>query len=173
MAKKTCNICVVGDDDQALYRFRGATVENLVDFASRCHVYLGREPERGDLNINYRSRKNIVDVYTKYIECENWQDAKNKQKFYRIQNKNIKAHSRDNESSVFLASGDKDSTVESIIKMVKCLRRQGKITDYNQCAFLFPSLTSKAVALFMEAMDAASIPYYAPRAKNFFYTEEC
>jgi len=32
----TKNICVVGDDDQALYRFRGATVENFVQFPERC-----------------------------------------------------------------------------------------------------------------------------------------
>ena len=36
------NICVVGDDDQALYRFRGATVENFVDFPNRCQRYLGQ-----------------------------------------------------------------------------------------------------------------------------------
>src|SRR5690606_9821911 len=36
LAKGNKNICVVGDDDQALYRFRGATVENLVEFEDRC-----------------------------------------------------------------------------------------------------------------------------------------
>ena len=36
LASGNKNICVVGDDDQALYRFRGATVENLVDFENIC-----------------------------------------------------------------------------------------------------------------------------------------
>ncbi len=46
LGKGTKNICVVGDDDQALYRFRGATVENFVDFPKRCKAYLGCEPAR-------------------------------------------------------------------------------------------------------------------------------
>ncbi len=48
------NICVVGDDDQALYRFRGATVENFVDFPNRCQKYLGQKPTEIPLVKNYR-----------------------------------------------------------------------------------------------------------------------
>ncbi len=43
LAKAIRNICVVGDDDQALYRFRGATVENHVEFPARCQQYLRPE----------------------------------------------------------------------------------------------------------------------------------
>lgn len=75
LAKGTKNICVVGDDDQALYRFRGATVENLVEFESRCQKYFGIKARRIDLDINYRSRKEIVDTYTKFIELENWKKS--------------------------------------------------------------------------------------------------
>jgi DNA helicase-2/ATP-dependent DNA helicase PcrA len=41
MAAKTRNLCVVGDDDQALYRFRGGTVECLVTFDLACERYWG------------------------------------------------------------------------------------------------------------------------------------
>jgi hypothetical protein len=41
LASGTKNICVVGDDDQALYRFRGATVENFVEFPGGASKYLG------------------------------------------------------------------------------------------------------------------------------------
>ncbi|MBM4388697.1 MAG: UvrD-helicase domain-containing protein, partial [Deltaproteobacteria bacterium] len=62
------NLCVVGDDDQALYRFRGATVENLVEFPNRCRSYLGRAPREIALVTNYRSRKKIVDFYSDFIK---------------------------------------------------------------------------------------------------------
>lgn len=54
LASGSGNICVVGDDDQALYRFRGATVENFVDFPARCEQYLGRAPHTIPLVTNYR-----------------------------------------------------------------------------------------------------------------------
>ena len=57
------NLCIVGDDDQALYRFRGATVENFVDFPERCRNYLRVAPHTISLDVNYRSRKRIVDFY--------------------------------------------------------------------------------------------------------------
>jgi len=66
------NICVVGDDDQALYRFRGATVENLVEFPNRCLQYLKTKPRRIDLNYNFRSTHDIVSFYSAFIDKIDW-----------------------------------------------------------------------------------------------------
>ena len=172
LASGNGNICVVGDDDQALYRFRGATVENLVDFENICEKEIGVQPTRIDLNINYRSRKQIVDTYTKFIDGFDWSDPNNPDQFYRIQNKNIVANSSDEGTSVILESGKKADVTKEIVGLVKKLKESGKITDYNQCALLFPSLSAAAEKEFEKAFKEADIPFYAPRANSILNTEE-
>ncbi|MDZ7382162.1 MAG: ATP-dependent helicase, partial [candidate division KSB1 bacterium] len=77
LAAGSKNLCVVGDDDQALYRFRGATVENFVEFPQRCHERLGVSPRVIPLTTNYRSRKQIVDFYTKFMTLCDWRKPAN------------------------------------------------------------------------------------------------
>src|SRR5205823_14504603 len=70
------NLCVVGDDDQALYRFRGSTVENLVEFESRCRKKLGLPPHTINLGTNYRSQRAIVSFYSRFIQQFDWRKGR-------------------------------------------------------------------------------------------------
>ena len=55
------NITVVGDDDQSLYRFRGATVDLFTNYQRRIHDKLGIDVEEINLRTNYRSTENIIE----------------------------------------------------------------------------------------------------------------
>lgn len=60
------NICVVGDDDQSIYRFRGATIENIMRFKER-YESEGVKVIQLELAENYRSMQNILDAANSVI----------------------------------------------------------------------------------------------------------
>jgi hypothetical protein len=73
LAGERRNICVVGDDDQSLYRFRGATVRNILEFPEK---FAAGECRIIPLDVNYRSESGIVNVgdakYTKDEDIRNF-----------------------------------------------------------------------------------------------------
>src|SRR5947209_2277891 len=74
LAGGTDNIVVVGDDDQALYRFRGASVECMVTFDEACAAQLGIDREsvaKYTLIENFRSHQKIVDFCNAYVTAFN------------------------------------------------------------------------------------------------------
>lgn len=68
--KDNGNLTVVGDDDQSLYRFRGATVELFTDFKNRAKDKLQIDVEEINLKTNYRSTKNIIEHCNQFAELD-------------------------------------------------------------------------------------------------------
>lgn len=165
------NVCVVGDDNQALYRFRGATVENFVDFPRRCAGALGVEPRRIELGINYRSRRGIVQAYTSFVTEHDWSRPGGGQ--FRLHDKGVHAHSTDDGISVVAtAPGKPVVLVDEIATLCRRLIDEKVVADPNQIAFLFPTLKSTIVERFEEALGRVGLRVYAPRAKRFLEADE-
>lgn len=64
------NITVVGDDDQSLYRFRGATIDLFTEYLKRINDYMGITPKSIFLKKNYRSTVNIINFVNEFIHLD-------------------------------------------------------------------------------------------------------
>ena len=167
------NLCVVGDDDQALYRFRGSTVENLVEFEDRCNSQLGIPPERIDLGRNYRSRRAIVEFYRQFIEQIDWKKGSGKKGAYRVEGKRIEPDSSDAGPAVVASTpATPEAVCAEVAALVHRLIKEGKVEDANQVAFLYPSLKSEQVHRMIGALENKGMKVYAPRAGQFLEVPE-
>lgn len=169
LAATSHNLCVVGDDDQALYRFRSATVDNFLQFPERCRELLGEAPTTIPLVTNYRSRKKIVTFYNEFMTQFEWS---HRAKTYRV-DKSIVAASEDDSAAVFAAeAGAPDDVAAEVAAMVKRLIDARRVRDPNEIAFLYPSLNSVCVQKMRDALERVGLRVYAPRAGSFMEQDE-
>ena len=75
LSDKYHNICVVGDDDQSIYKFRGATIENILSFEDNFEC--NRETDVIKLEQNYRSTQNILSAANELIKHNQGRKGKN------------------------------------------------------------------------------------------------
>lgn len=172
LGSKHGNICVVGDDDQGLYRFRGATIRNILEFP---HKFPDGKCKIIPLVVNYRSNSDIVDFYNKWISTTDGAKFKFDWGKFRY-DKHIVPHSKSTLNSpavVKLSSqDDEDEWHDKILSFIRSLKRSGKLTDYNQIAFLFNSVKKPQVVELANFLEANGINVYSPRSDMFFKRKE-
>lgn len=169
LGKPDYNVCVVGDEDQALYRFRGATVRNILEF--KTHFNHCKEIK---LAINYRSHEFIISAYNKFMASIDWKNPSGSAPF-RF-SKEILPTPKVNfpdYSAVFCIWGEnKNDEAERFARMVKFLKENRIIQDYSQIALLLSSVRLNSSKHYLDALTNYGIPYFAPRAKAYFENEE-
>ncbi len=164
LSEGTRNLCVVGDEDQSLYRFRGATVRNILEFPQRmpgCKVI--------GLTTNYRSHRDIVDRYDRWMASADWTNTRGAPFRY---NKTIKADAAATHptypSMIAIWGRDSKDAATRFADMVDFLKKKGVIADYSQVALLLHSVREDHSSPFLAALEAKGIPGFCPRARAYF-----
>jgi DNA helicase-2/ATP-dependent DNA helicase PcrA len=168
------NICVVGDDDQSLYRFRGATVRNILEFQGKFEAGKCRKIE---LVTNHRSHPGIIDFYNRWMlsipSRSSWTGEEG-QSYRHAKTIAPPGDGIPEYASVVKVAGaeSQDSWNEEVLAFIKAIKERGLLADYNQLAFLFKSEKSpKAIAL-AAFLEENGVPVFSPRSALFFEREE-
>ena len=147
------NLCVVGDDAQSIYSFRGANIENILNFRKDYPDFSLFKLEQ-----NYRSTQNIVDAANSVIKRN--QD--------QIQ-KSVWTHNgKGNPISIVrtLTDNEEGRVIANKIYDLK----QSKVPDYNAFAILYR--TNKQSRSFEEALRKLNIPYKIYGGLSFYQRKE-
>ena len=180
------NLCVVGDDDQALYRFRGGTVECMVNFDRACQSAWGtgvRIPKR-PLSTNYRSHPKIVGWCDNYIQSFNVMT----QPGARVSNKpslspdpqwggrqtELGASISNYPVVSYLLGKNYEDVAARFAETVKGLLDNGIVNDLSQCVLLVRStrLLSQSAGPYQRALQDQGFQVYNPRSRTFLEQPE-
>jgi len=173
LAKNTTNLCVVGDEDQSIYRFRGATVQNLLDFSKTCKNKLGIKPTEISLIENFRSHKDIIGAYNLFMESyEGWD---NDGRSFRYPGKRIRAGLKehpDYPACFQLVAADEVTMARMMVQFIKRLLEKKVVDDPSRIAILMKSIKNEHFDTITAELKKAGIDYYAPRAGKFLDSQE-
>lgn len=153
LAREHKNICVVGDDDQSIYRFRGADITNILSFEEK---FAGTKVIK--LEQNYRSTMNI-------LRCANAIISNNTAR----KEKHLWSERGDGASVIFREFNTGFEEAESVVRMIQHDVEMGEHT-YDHFAILYR--TNAQSRLFEEKLVHMNIPYRLIGGINFYQRAE-
>jgi DNA helicase-2/ATP-dependent DNA helicase PcrA len=172
------NLVVVGDDDQALYRFRGGSVECMVSFDDACATFFSDfDSDLSDYQLvkNFRSHEQIVEFCNDYIRSFDVMQ----QEGARIEKGELEAHSDiagDHEAVGYIRADTLDDLGEEFAETVRDLVENGVVQDANQCCLLLKTTQEgpQQSGPYVEALrdQENDLEPYNPRNKAFLEHEE-
>lgn len=153
LASKYQNLCVVGDDDQSIYKFRGANIGNILNFE---HFFPEAKVIR--LEQNYRSTQNILNAANEVISHNRGRKEK---KLWTANGEGDKVKFRQ-----FMNAFEE---AEYVAGMINGKVSQGK-WKYGDCAILYR--TNAQSRMFEEKFLFSNIPYKIVGGINFYSRKE-
>ena len=176
-SRRPFNIVVVGDDDQAMYRFRGGSVECMVTFDHACHTYLSLDTKsvrRYPLVANFRSHPEIVSFCNDYITAF----PSMAQPGARVPNKpplvSCSTISGGYPAVGQLRARNPAALAGRFADTVRDLVQNHVVQDYSQCCLLLKSTreSPRNAGPYVDALRDRAIRFYNPRNKAFLEQEE-
>uniref|UniRef100_A0A7C5V0Y2 DNA 3'-5' helicase n=1 Tax=Caldicellulosiruptor owensensis TaxID=55205 RepID=A0A7C5V0Y2_9FIRM len=152
LSKKHMNVCVVGDDDQSIYSFRGANIKNILEFEK---VFSNAKVIK--LEKNYRSTKTILSAANEVI----------KHNYYR-KSKMLWTDNHEGEKIFLYSAFDEVNEAEFVAASIKNLIENGVLP--SQIGVLYR--TNAQSINFENALSAYSIPYKVVGALRFYERKE-
>ena len=165
LAGPAANICVVGDEDQSIYRFRGASVRNILQFAGNfpagaCKTVV--------LDTNFRSHKDIVSFYNRWMNGCDWKDGKKRFRYDKTISPQPGKAFDDCPGVVRVTGENVDGWCDNVKAFIDSLVAKKVVTDLNQIAFLFHSVKNKDVVRLVDYLETHGTPVFSPRSAQFF-----
>ncbi|VVN19845.1 ATP-dependent DNA helicase Rep [Pseudomonas fluorescens] len=166
------NLCVVGDDDQGLYRFRGATIRNILEFPA---LFNDGQCKQVKLTVNYRSHPDIIRFYNEWMKEQVWDDGT---RVFRFAKQIVPREDDfpDLPTAVRLTASDDNGDTTNwhaeVLAFLNGLKSSGQLSDWNQVAFLFRSVKNDKVVALARFLEAHGVPVFSPRSNMFFEREE-
>ncbi|MBS1114353.1 MAG: ATP-dependent helicase PcrA [Nitrospirae bacterium] len=153
LAMQHKNICAVGDDDQSIYKFRGADVKHMLNFEKD---FPGTRVVR--LERNYRSTQNILEVANAVISLN---DKRKKKKLW--------TERKNGEMVRFCWLNTEEEEAKHIAKIIKELYLKGTYA-YKDIGILYRvNLQSRAIE---DALREAGLPYHVVGGISFYQRKE-
>ena len=153
LAGKYKNLCVVGDDDQSIYKFRGANITNILNFES---VFSGTKVIK--LEQNYRSTSAILDTANEVIRHNRGR-----------KDKSLWTEKGQGETVQFRLYDNAYDEADGVIRGVKKAVEEDGL-NYSDCAVLYR--TNAQSRAFEEKCIAMNIPYRLIGGVNFYQRQE-
>jgi DNA helicase-2/ATP-dependent DNA helicase PcrA len=168
LASSTGNLCVVGDEDQSLYRFRGATVRNILEFPTSF-----QDCQSVKLTTNYRSHARIILAYDRWMKSANWTNPCGPAfRFDKSIEPDPDAEYPEYPAVFSIWGQNSKDEATRFAELVVYLKNQNVIGDYSQVALLLHSVRDDHSGPYLEALEARGIPTFCPRARAYFDNDE-
>jgi DNA helicase-2/ATP-dependent DNA helicase PcrA len=165
------NLTVVGDDDQSIYKFRGASVSNILqfkeDFPQSAEIFL---------NQNYRSSQNILDLAYNFIQLNNPERLEIKLRNQKTENGNQKLTKKliaDTSAAGTVEhlhfSTETEETAGVVNKIIELYNAAKEDVSWNDFAVLIRA--NHQAEGFLNALQAAAIPFNFVASKGLYAKE--